>query len=428
MSRPKYHAVLDDIYSSESISGPEFLVRLFLVISTATVGWLALDLEILLLWVPAYYALVAVEKLILLQRKSWPSARVYTCLILLGMITATVFSTLPVYLWYMEGDIWKMGSLVLMTGGVLNIFLIRSRNWQISVAYVVPVSIAFYAIAWDFFTWPQSNVVFWCALVLAVAMNIYLFAAIWEVQKSNEKLREAREQFHQAQKIEALGTLTGGIAHDFNNLLSVTKGNLELLQAYPDSPDASEFLKEAIASSDRGAELTRQLLAYVRRSELKFSVANPAEVLKNVGKMASRLFKPNIRIVVDAGDAATRVLVDISILEAALLNLCVNARDAMPSGGKLVLRARTEILSKQGRGNLSRGHYLRLDVADTGAGIEKRHLDQVFDPFFTTKDVGKGTGLGLAMVKGFAQQSGGDAIVESIEGQGTTVSIYLPKS
>lgn len=411
---------------SETITGPEFLVRTALVVCTAFVGWLVMGLEVVLIWLPLYYALVVIEKLILRKRSLWRPTTTLAVVVGLGFLIATVFSALPVYLWYMDGKIWKMGALVLLSGGVLNIFLLRSRNWQIGIAYVVPVSVAFYAIAFDFFTRPFGNEVFWCAMFLAAAMNLYLFVAVWEANKANAQLRMTREQFHHAQKSEALGTLTGGIAHDFNNLLAVIIGNLELLKSYPEAEDAQEFLEEALASAERGAALTRQLLAYVRRSELKLSPVDPADLLQNVAHMAKRVFEPNIRIELNVNNAGSMVLVDAKLLEAALLNLCINARDAMPQGGTLTLRSTNDLVTGSEALGVEPGEYSRIDVCDTGEGIPEDIMKNVFDPFFTTKGVGRGTGLGLAMVQGFAQQSGGVATIESTVGVGTTVSVLFP--
>ena len=320
-----------------------------------------------------------------------------------------------------------MGSVVLLAGGILNVFLLRSRHWQVGLAYVIPFSAAFFFIAADFYTQPFGNPVFWSATFLASAMSAYLLVAVWEAHKANLRLRRTRDQFHQAQEMEALGTLTGGIAHDFNNLLAVIRANLEMLQDEPDKAEAIEFTNGALASVDRGAELTSQLLAYVRRSNLEPVTLDPAEVLRRVQTLANRTFKANIEIDLQTLVDDARIRVDPTMLEAALLNLCINARDAMPSGGRLTLRVDRGRPQGMEIAPPDPCTFIRLDVQDRGDGMAKAEVERAFDPFFTTKDVGKGTGLGLAMVKGFAQQSGGDAIITSTARKGTTVSIFLPE-
>src|ERR1700687_4696716 len=242
--------------------------------------------------------------------------------------------------------------------------------------------------------------------------------------------RAAEAQFRQAQKMEAVGQLTGGIAHDFNNILTVITGTIGILaDAVADRPQLVAIAKMIDEAAERGADLTRHLLAFARKQPLQ-----PREVDVNALILeAARLLRPTLgeQIQINpllAQDAWT-ALVDPSQLTTALLMLELNARDAMPAGGKLVLETNNVYLD-EGYANMhievTVGNYVMIAVSDTGSGIPARDLERVFDPFFTTKDVGKGTGLGLSMVFGFVKQSNGHIKIYSEEGHGTSVKIYLP--
>ena len=249
-------------------------------------------------------------------------------------------------------------------------------------------------------------------------------------------------QLHHSQKMEAIGQLTGGIAHDFNNLLGIIIGNLDLLeQELPSHITTREeadlkrtsTLKRtqtALKAAARGAELTQRLLAFSSKEQLK-PVAMPLQLsIHNMMEMASRALGPEIVISTNLDEKMPPVFVDPASLESALLNLMVNARDAMPKGGSLRIATRPAFLDETHpqvlTGRIQPGPYALVSVSDNGHGMSKQTLERVFEPFFTTKPRGKGTGLGLAMVYGFAQQSKGTALVYSEPGYGTTVSLYLP--
>lgn len=242
----------------------------------------------------------------------------------------------------------------------------------------------------------------------------------------------AEEQLRQAQKMEALGQLTGGIAHDFNNVLTVISGTIEILaeevSAKPEAAAVARLISEA---ADRGAELTSHLLAFARKQPLQ-----PREI--DVNRLiveAARLFRPTLGAQIEIEsmltDSVWPALVDPGQLSSALLNLAINARDAMPGGGKLTLETRNVTFDADNAaaiGDVQPGNYVMIAVSDTGTGIPEAIRDKVFDPFFSTKQVGKGTGLGLSMVYGFVKQSGGHIKVYSEEGHGTTFRLYLPQA
>lgn len=243
--------------------------------------------------------------------------------------------------------------------------------------------------------------------------------------------RSLERQLVQSQKMEAVGQLTGGIAHDFNNLLGVIVGNLDLLERQVAWNEAAvKRVQTAQRAAGRGAELTRRLLAFSRREHLNPAPVAIAGAIRELVELAQRTMGPEIRIATRCDTNMPPVLVDAAALETALLNLALNARDAMPKGGSLVLSAHVADVGSSNAlvqaGELQPGKYARIAVSDSGSGMSRETLERAFEPFFTTKPRDKGTGLGLAMVYGFIKQSGGAIRLYSEVGYGTTVSIYLP--
>jgi signal transduction histidine kinase/CheY-like chemotaxis protein len=250
--------------------------------------------------------------------------------------------------------------------------------------------------------------------------------------KRFQELEANEAQIRQAQKMEAVGQLTGGIAHDFNNILTVITGTIEILgDAVKDRPHLAQITNLINAAASRGADLTRHLLAFARQQPLQPRNTDVNALVVD----AARLLRPTLGEQIEiesmlAHDSAP-ALIDPSQLSTAILNLALNARDAMPDGGKLTLETRNVVLDAdyaRMNSEVKPGNYVMIAVSDTGAGIPGSVLDKVFEPFFTTKDVGKGSGLGLSMVYGFVKQSNGHIKIYSEEGHGTTVKLYLPQA
>ncbi len=250
-------------------------------------------------------------------------------------------------------------------------------------------------------------------------------------QRVEERTREreaALAQLHEVQKLESLGQLTGGLAHDFNNLLGAIIGNLELLEKrLPDDPRVRRLLAGAMAGAERGATLTRRLLAFARRQELKPQTVDVAVLVGGMLEMLHRTLGPAVHMRTEFADDLGPVLVDPNQLELALLNLALNARDAMPLGGSMLLAARRASAAEAAEHELH-GGFVCITVADTGTGMDEATLKRATEPFFTTKGTGKGTGLGLSMVHGLAAQSGGAMHIVSVVGGGTTVELWLPEA
>lgn len=253
------------------------------------------------------------------------------------------------------------------------------------------------------------------------------FAIIYDL--TDIKRLEAR--LLQAQKMEAVGQLTGGIAHDFNNLLGVVLGNLQLIErGVAETPSLARKVHTAMRAAVRGADLTRRLLSFARRQILDPTVVDLNRQLLGIGDLMQRTLGESIEVRMVRTPDLWHTRTDASQFENAILNLAINARDAMTQGGRLTVRTQNSWLDKAfcaEHPQLEPGEYVVVSASDTGSGIEPDVLKRVFEPFFTTKESGKGSGLGLAMVQGFAEQSGGTAIIESKLGSGTTVRIYLPR-
>jgi len=239
----------------------------------------------------------------------------------------------------------------------------------------------------------------------------------------------AEARLIQAQKMEAIGQLTGGIAHDFNNLLSVVVGSLDLVLRRTEDQAVLKLARNALKAAERGANLTSQLLAFSRRQRLSPVALDINAVIEGMREMAGRTIGPHVQIDTDLQPEMWRALADPTQLEVMLLNLAINSRDAMPSGGKVIIRTRNvPQVPQQLVSELDHAEYVCISVEDDGPGMAPDVLAHAFEPFFTTKSHGKGTGLGLAQLYGFAKQSGGAARIESEVGKGTTVSIYLPRT
>ena len=248
-------------------------------------------------------------------------------------------------------------------------------------------------------------------------------------QRVEERTREreaALAQVHEMQKMESLGQLTGGLAHDFNNLLMGIIGSLGYLaKRPPEDPKAQHLLNAARESAERGAALTKRLLAFARRQELRPEPVDVQQLTEGMAEMLQRSLGPTIQIEMEFARGLALISVDPNQLELAILNLALNARDAMPDGGRLRIAAERENVTG-GIPSLVPGEYVRMTVTDTGTGMDEATLKRCSEPFFTTKEVGRGTGLGLSTVLGLAVQSGGGMRISSVVGQGTTVELWLP--
>ena len=272
-------------------------------------------------------------------------------------------------------------------------------------------------------------------LAFGLPATLLIFAVLWVALRRTRRLYEeaerrefAEDALRQAQRLEAIGQLTGGVAHDFNNLLMIVSGSVHRLRRHLSDEKQTRLLDAIANATERGESLTRQLLAFSRRSTLQPSVIDLAARLPELKELLSRSLRDDIEIRVQVARRPCLVKVDSSELELALLNLAFNARDAMPAGGTLTIAAKPIVLRGKASDEGLTGDFVAIRVADSGEGIPPDVLPRVFEPFFTTKEVGKGTGLGLSQVYGFARQSGGAATITSTPRRGTAITLFLPRS
>jgi signal transduction histidine kinase/CheY-like chemotaxis protein len=240
-----------------------------------------------------------------------------------------------------------------------------------------------------------------------------------------------QERLAQSQRLEALGQLAAGIAHDFNNVLQAVSGGLALIQRRSEDGDmVRRFARMATDAAERGAAITGRLLAFARRGRLRAEAVDAGQLLAALCEMLAPTIGPGVEIKIEHGRNPPLLCVDRGQVETVIVNLAINARDAMPDGGLLTIAAVPEVVdAASGKiGGLTPGHYVRLTVSDTGTGMDLATLARAADPFFTTKPVGRGTGLGLPMARGFAHQSGGSFAIESTPSVGTTVTLWFPQA
>jgi signal transduction histidine kinase/CheY-like chemotaxis protein len=252
------------------------------------------------------------------------------------------------------------------------------------------------------------------------------------VEQRTQELKDAQASLVQAQKMEAVGQLTGGIAHDFNNMLAIIVGNLDIARRRLDQgrSDVGRQIDNAMDGAQRAAALTQRLLVFARRQPLEPAVTDVNRLLADLSDLLVRTIGEKVRIAATHGKDLWMTCVDQAQLESALINLAINARDAMPRGGTLWIETRNVTVAEadsEGAGDLPPGDYVAVTVADTGTGMSPEIAARAIEPFFTTKEVGRGTGLGLSQVYGFVRQSGGHVAIESEEGEGTIVRVYLPR-
>lgn len=252
---------------------------------------------------------------------------------------------------------------------------------------------------------------------------------VTERKRQQDALDHARSTLLQAQKLESIGRLTGGVAHDFNNLLTAILNSLELLRKWiPDNPRAKSLLENAVHGAERGATLTSHMLAFARRQELRIRSVDLHELFVGLKGMIQHSIGPTYQLVMNLPASIPPAKTDAGQLENSLLNLVLNARDAMPAGGTIAVTADSQSIPADNPLGLAEGRYIAISASDTGIGMDSETLNRAVEPFYTTKGLGKGTGLGLSMVQGLAEQSGGMLHINSTVGAGTTVTIWLPVS
>jgi PAS domain S-box-containing protein len=300
--------------------------------------------------------------------------------------------------------------------------------WRWHIARAVPIRDT----AGHIIRWVGTNTDIQDQKEVSAALTDINAALESRVNERTMQLRDAEEKLRQAHKMEAVGQLTGGLAHDFNNLLQGITGALDRIQsriANGRLNDVDRFLKAATDSANRAAALTHRLLAFSRRQTLDPTPADVNQLISGLEDLIRQTMGPAVEVAVSCAHDLWSTKIDVPQLESALLNLCINARDAMPDGGKLSIETANQSLDEQAalEREVLPGHYVSVSVADNGTGMTPEVIARAFDPFFTTKPLGRGTGLGLSMIYGFVRQSGGQVRIYSDVGHGTAVRLYLPR-
>jgi len=284
------------------------------------------------------------------------------------------------------------------------------------------------AVSVEILNYKRDGTPFWNSVFIGPVYDtsgelLYFFASQLDVSRR----RNSEQAYRQSQKMEAIGQLTAGLAHDFNNLLQVVNGNLELLASRPLDDRSLRYIDAARSAAERGAKLTRQLLAFARKTRLEPTSVNLSELISNFGELIESTLGAQIDVQLNLRRRLPAVLVDADHFEMALLNIVINARDAMPNGGVLTITTRSFHLNGDAEARqLPSGDYVAVEVMDEGEGMPRHVLERAVEPFFTTKGVGKGTGLGLAMAHGFVQQSRGRLEIESEPGKGALIRLIFP--
>lgn len=424
-------AQIASIAEAEALGSLNFRAHVGLLAFGAAAAWVLFDLRWLAPMALVYVGLLTAEKRVAGAALTHGRDTWYLPVLALLAARSTAFMAMVLALWSQEGDIYKVASLALITVGAINLFVFHSGHRAVIATVIAPISLCFGVLAWMIYRdyGPSDDAL--AALLIFVCVSPYFYLTLMQAHRQRTELTDTRLALEQSQRLDALGKLSTGVAHDFNNVLAVTLGNAELLKTASDG-ETDRLADEIIKAAERGASLSGQLLTFGRRETVPRArqAHRISDSLDDLAEMLRRVLPVHIELVLSATADAPDVQVDRHQLETALLNLAVNARDAMPKGGKLTIRAtrlRLQPDDTRWTGVSKTGEdFGCIRVTDTGVGVPEALQDRLFDAFFTTKAPGAGTGLGLSMVKTFAEQAGGAVRLESAPGRGTTVSLMLP--
>ncbi|MGK8234154.1 sensor histidine kinase [Roseovarius sp. MS2] len=413
----KYRRQIEILRHADATSVTEILTRYAIVIGAALLLWISTGQTLMLIWGFVYTVLNGVY-IFVLRAPNLPKTRgAYCALFLASMIISTWYAAMTIYLTTLDSRAYEFIGICGLIGlGLYNLsrhtdltFLALWDTLLLTLC-VIGIVLAFVAK-----TETQSHQV---AIVFAgFGINAYYMMTYLSMMRTRATLRSAQEAEVQSQKMRAVGQLTSGIAHDFNNILTVIRGNLDLASELPNLAERELMLDEARAGTDRAAHLVRQLLAFSRKSQMMRSDIALGPFLEDFAVSLRRLLPETVRIALSGTLPDLSLRADRQLLETALLNCAINARDAMhPEGGILRLSAVVDTAA----------HEVAILIEDTGPGVPPAMIDRITEPFFTTKQVGEGSGLGLSMVKGFAEQSGGRLELRNHPSHGLQVALILP--
>ena len=414
----------------------DLLSRYVLITAIGIALYVATGRAIMLIWLLAYLVTNLAYCGALIRSTAPVDSARYRKLVALNMVTATVFSAMPLYL-FTQDDV---GLRVIAICGIAGhaMFNLSRHTQRNAVALWDTLSIVLSCIfvgLWQAFVLQGEPAQQFLVLLGSLAVAGYYAHAQLNALSTHENLVRVRSQAAQAQKMRAVGQLTSAIAHDFNNMLTVIRGNMELAELSTSHQERSQALQDAKQGADRAAGLVANLLAFARKARLSPEVISLPGFLRQFRIAAEQTLPSRVLVNVMPDSVPATVRADPVQLQASLLHIAINAGEAMgPRGGTLTLTARTCVLPARKSAesapckvsDLTPGEYVHFTLSDTGPGAPADMLDQLVEPFFTTKPFGQGSGLGLSMVKGFAEQSGGAVVLESPQGGGLHVHLYLP--
>ncbi len=412
--------------STKRLGWTEFTVRHLILLVLDLTASILFDLTFPLIWLAIYTLAGFGSRFSVARLDSAPSLQSYLYALFFYTLRMATYRAMILYLWFYPDSAAQFPAICMIMAGILFSISQSTRIRSYSIIQGVGDSAVMLIIGLDFLLMGQQTAGTLLSGLCALSVMIYHAASLREMQLNRRASQGLEKRIRQSQKMEAVGRLTGGVAHDFNNILTVVMGNLDLYNEVTNEKERAELVQKAQDAAMRASTLTSQLLAFSRQAPLQNQRVETARFLNDVHNLSERVLPANISLQLTNTPSLWDMQVDQNQLEVALLNLIINARDAMPKGGSLELTASNYDPTKNTKAPQVEGRFVALDLIDEGEGIPEDILQRVFDPFFTTKPVGKGSGLGLSMVQGFVEQSGGDLLILSEEGKGTRVCLLIP--
>lgn len=419
---------IQSVAKSEPIGSRLFFVHAGLLVGSGSIAAFLFDSWNLLLVVTVYVVVLSLEKSLAMWAYERRKAHLQPLVLGLLLTRAVTYNVLVVLVWLTDIEVFQHAALALLVAATINIFVFHATYPVIIACVVGPIWLAFAVLsAIQFISQGFTSESVASAVILG-GITPYFLLALLHARNRWQQLDDTRSALAHLQQQNVLGRLVSGVAHDFNNILGVTLGTAELMKSASKS-ESEKYANQIIKAAEQGAALTQQLLAFSGEAILHPEPVSLRVVFDDMKPMLERVIPESIHITFSVPDNLPKANVDVQQLKTALLNLAINSRDAMPSGGQLDFRCgkagwkgRTFFIGDR----RLEGEFAGLSVTDTGQGIPRDLQSVVFDPFYTTKTGAEGSGLGLAMVKGFATQSGGAVEVSSAAGRGTTIRLYLP--
>lgn len=421
---------MSEIKALESIRNGEVSRRVVVLGLAALAVTVIYDTRLFLGWFVAYLGYVALFQYALMRTPDRANAGQFAVILGFGVIDAVIYSAVVVLAWMQEPVVFKYVGLVAIHAAMMNCVSQRATEPLLAVTNATVLGIVCLTLPFlDLYLYGNRENYIVLMIILYTSATYFAISLNQSIQAHRmRKLSVMREA--DRIKLESLGQLTGGVAHDFNNLLTVILGNMDLRRELENEEDREELLTEVEVAARKAAQLTNQLLVYSRRSALEPELTGLEPPLRRAESLLTRLLPASVRLAIDLPPGLPQIEVDVGKFEIVVVNLVLNGRDAMPSGGVIRISARISTPEDRRRSGqeveLEDRAYLALTVVDQGMGIPKDMLARVLEPYFTTKAVGKGSGLGLPMALGFAEQSGGALSIDSVEGQGTDVTLWFP--